>query len=758
MREMAEVKAAWKELFEYRDSLEAALKAALGQGRSVKRAGGGGEGTDTWSHEALSTEMVAAPLEQLRSFPRPSDAAASLGALADATLALRELLGGCVWEARLASDAAAQAAWTKLAEWLHAAKSGSYANGEEVLAAAAELADKRAAVAKEVKTALSSGRATRPVGGASKWSHDKVETSALEAALTELRALPAPLGVSEGLLDKQAALAITLRLAVQAASWDAASSWVALSDALASAPAQHPEEGGVDLADAKAEHEAARAYFEGLVLAELGRNRSVRKVKLGNSDEGWNHDSIKIEPLAKAAEELSHFPRPSERAAALGDLARVSVLVREALLQCTWQRSSSWTPLVEALEQGASLPRPAELLQAGGPSDEFDDARAELDEMRVLTERKVKEALATGHAIKRGDMWNHKTIATSALEHALANLTEFPAMSDVGRQLAVEGKLVLGIRSALVKCEWKQAASWLPLIEALDAVPAEHTEHTEIVSANKELAEKRLETLQAVRGALQKGASVKTSSAVGGWSHASIEVAALRTATDECAAFPRPPAEATSLIASARLIIQLREALLQVQVQNATSWAPAAAVLGSLPTDDLALAEVKAALLEFRQAREAVVTSVLDCMRRGCSKPPAGAAKAMWDHSALDSESLVRAALQLEHFPRVGDGPRVSVGGRASVGGAVEGGREASGSNAMANASARRTSIVARRQSLVRLAEEAEGIVTSAKRLGRLRELLSANDWAEVSTGRPRRHLLCPIPIRVGIARPTPNA
>lgn len=52
------------------------------------------------------------------------------------------------------------------------------------------------------------------------------------------------------------------------------------------------------------------------------------------------------------------------------------------------------------------------------------------------------QALASGHALKRGDTWNHKLIVTSPLEHALTNLSEFPAMSDVGRALEVEGRLV----------------------------------------------------------------------------------------------------------------------------------------------------------------------------------------------------------------------------------------------------------------------------------------------------------------------------
>lgn len=167
--------------------------------------------------------------------------------------------------------------------------------------------------------------------------------------------------------------------------------------------------------------------------------------------------------------------------------------------------------------------------------------------------------------------------------------------------------------------------------------------------------------------------------------------------------------------------------LVQVLPEQATSWAPVATVLTLMPTDELALAEVKAGLLEFRQARELVVASVLDAMRAGCSKPPGGGAKAAWDHSAIDAETVVRKALQLEHFPRIGDSAssRQSFsGGDAPGNGAAHGGGNGT--------TARRTSIVARRQSLARLAEEAEGIVSSAKRIGRLRELLQANDWAEV--------------------------
>ena len=45
---------------------------------------------------------------------------------------------------------------------------------------------------------------------------------------------------------------------------------------------------------------------------------------------------------------------------------------------------------------------------------------------------------------------------------------------------------------------------------------------------------------------------------------------------------------------------------------------------------------------------------------------------------------------------------------------------------------ARRDSIVAKRASLARQVEEAEGLVLSGKRVARLRELLKGEEWLEV--------------------------
>ena len=247
-------------------------------------------------------------------------------------------------------------------------------------------------------------------------------------------------------------------------------------------------------------------------------------------------------------------------------------------------------------------------------------------------------------------------------------------------------------------------------------MPTEHHTLAEVQSAFDELSDKREATLTAVRLAMQTGGA-KPAAEEGAWSHDAIDVKPLLNAANECAAFPRQSAEAASLVASARIVVSLREALLKVVPGNATSWTPLATALGTIPTEELALAEVKAALLEFRAARNALVDGVLTALRGGCSRaPPRGAAEGAsdWDHTSLDSESVVAAALQLEHFPTVDGSGGVKAGG--------------------AEGSARRNSIVARRQSLARSAEEAGSLVASAKKVARLRTLIHGGEWAELQT------------------------
>ena len=49
------------------------------------------------------------------------------------------------------------------------------------------------------------------------------------------------------------------------------------------------------------------------------------------------------------------------------------------------------------------------------------------------------------------------------------------------------------------------------------------------------------------------------------WSHDGISTKALQLAADECGRFPKPTADATSLISSAKQVITLRNALLKIE-------------------------------------------------------------------------------------------------------------------------------------------------------------------------------------------------
>jgi hypothetical protein len=66
----------------------------------------------------------------------------------------------------------------------------------------------------------------------------------------------------------------------------------------------------------------------------------------------WDHSSIKLEALQKAAAECEAFPKQAEWGVTVVKRARAVLSVREAQLKCSWTDSKSWAALMTALDAG----------------------------------------------------------------------------------------------------------------------------------------------------------------------------------------------------------------------------------------------------------------------------------------------------------------------------------------------------------------------------------------------------------------------
>jgi len=444
----------------------------------------------------------------------------------------------------------------------------------------------------------------------------------------------------------------------------------------------------------------------------------------------WDHEEISVVKLEAALVEMELFPRPTDTTRALGGRARRAITLRTALEKANLSQPTSWRNLAEALDG---------LDGVGDSDDEVTSAREELNDARDYYEKGVKEHLQKGKCIKKmadlgavllvppAEVWERSELKHDALLEAVVTCDSFPRPVESTKALIKTGRFISELRSELALTDWGSAATWEPLaafvdVAALEVRPAEIDEYDDAVA---QLTAMGAATERAVKAALASGRSVQKGD---GWSHEGIEVTPLQAAADECANFPRPSSEAHKLVSSARTIVQLRTALLAVEEAKAPTWAGLANVLASMPADDLGLGEVRSALLEFRMARDVLVSAVHKSMRDGCSQPPSPPSL-KWDHSNIDAEGVVQAALNLEAFPRIErEGAPI---GRMSIAGAEEAAAKRS-SIAPKRASMAGVTGGTKRVSLARTAAEAEELVTSAKKLARLRTLLKDEDWAEV--------------------------
>jgi len=144
-----------------------------------------------------------------------------------------------------------------------------------------------------------------------------------------------------------------------------------------------------------------------------------------------------------------------------------------------------------------------------------------------------------------------------------------------------------------------------------------------------------------------------------------------------------------------------------VLADNVKTWQQVATLLMSVDSAaEISLPEVKAAWLEFREAREECAKAVDTTFKDGCSRQKASGQP--WDHSHIDSEGLVRACMRLEAFPKI------EAGGAPPPAG--------SGTAAKPNP----------RMSLAQKSAAADNLTTAARRLAKLRQMLLDEAWDEV--------------------------
>ena len=716
LRDCDEVQSAWREFEAKRADTENVTKAALETGRSVRVS------AEKWMHDKIVTEPLSAAIAELEAFPRISDVGKGLAAHGHLILSLRKALLTCDW--------GVAKSWTGLADLLDGVPH-EYDELPEVLTTKQELTEKRIAVEAATQLALDTGCSVRV--GEGEWSHETITVDTLKLWLTELEAFPRMSDAGK-VLTARSHLAVRLREALRVADSSDAASWKAVDDVLMSSPPTADERNGVggfeELLNARIEFDDMREATEQGLIDELDVGHATRvgaPLPDGASCEAiaasWDHTAIATEALQSAIAEVEAFPRGSEFGASLANRGRVALAVREALAEATFRSAASWTDLLGALEL-ASRVLSADDLAA---FDELGDAQDELNDARCYMEQAVREAMADGGSVRQAEFqWSHDSIQVEPLKRALAELTGFPNVARARRMtmdnvtgLAPEAKQVLVVRKALMQCQWDEAASWKGLVRVLDAMPPELPDIDEIVAARSELLEKQQQTVEAVRTALAKGGSVRRMDGKP-WDHASISTEALDQAVAECEAFPKPHVESASLIARARTVIGLRKVLIATDPKSPPTWKPVVSFLQNLKdAEDLALPEVKATWREFKEAKEAATSAVNTALTDGCSRPGVGGGLKPWDHSKIDAEGLIRAALHLESFPVI-DAAAVGSGAPAR-GGAL-------GSNGADKPAPR----LSTRTSLVLKSETSNSLVSAAKAVSKLREMLLAEAWSDV--------------------------
>ena len=275
-----------------------------------------------------------------------------------------------------------------------------------------------------------------------------------------------------------------------------------------------------------------------------------------------------------------------------------------------------------------------------------------------------------GKALRAANEWNHESISTAGLAAALEELNGFPRISTEGKLLGKRGAVAIKIRTALLVCEVEQAATWAPLADLLDAMPEGDPEldaFDELKQARLEFIEARDATEAAVLLEIGRNRAVRvtggriepTSPAAmaARWGHSKIQTAPLVEAVSQCESFPRPTPKALVLVARAKQVARVRDALRGCVWKDSKSWGGLIACLeevsAALSTEEVEeaeeLEEVRAAKAEVDDMRTGTELGMQAALGSGRSvKKDTGG----WDHSAVSNTAIEAALVQLEGFPR----------------------------------------------------------------------------------------------------------
>ena len=693
---------------------ETAISNELAKGRSTNSGGG------VWNHAAVAVPPLQGALDKGVQFPLVSKSGLRLVATARAAIEIRKAISAKDWKALVGTLDGVKAAAAKAKEGGSKAAAKGQPRAQvraaaiareiaveiekydEVASAWAELKDVCAVREKALEGALSVGRSKRI--GDMNWSHVGIDSAGLSKAKEEVASFVYVTDAGKTLLSL-AGLALQIRTALLKCEWGKASTWEPLAVVIEEL-ATHAMRNEDEVKAAFRELADVRQTTENAVQEAFENGRSTKR-----PDGKWSHDKIDSSALEAALRELNGFPRPSEKGRALAASAARVVKLRAALQRAALEEPFSWRAVGDVLDKAADAGDKASDQEMNRGRDELDDARKHYEGLvsaRLATNRAVR-AGGAADVLNPAASWERGSISSSELASAIEVCDKFPRPKESTKALIKTARFVCELRTELKKTDWERPASWTLLARFLDGAvgTVRDGEKSEYDDAVAQLEAMGAKVEEGMRRALKTGRSVEGAN---GWSHEGIEVATLTAAIGQCETFPRPSAGAKALLAGAKLVVTLRESLVKVVPGNVSTWAPLAKVLSATPADDLAIAEVRAALVEFRQARDKVVESVNAAMRNGGSRPPP-AGKRAWDHSAIDADGVVQSAIQLEHFPRID--------------------RDAAAAPA-GDAHARRESLALKRTSLARQDAEVAELVSSAKRLGRLREVLLSEDWAEV--------------------------
>merc|ERR1740139_393931 len=641
-------------------ALEQQLRLDLKNGRS-KHEGGG-----KWAHGPIETAALEKSLAAAAAFPLISKAGVRLMRLAEAALQLRAMIR--------------KDDWAGLAALLRGMADVEVLGSEEVEAAKTELSDMHAVYIRRLEEAMGAGRAVRVAHGS--WDRGQLSTTELLAATTALANFPAETEAGATLLA-QAGFVASMRKEMLDGCGNKADTWQGL-DALLQAPCSRTgtlllqAASLLKLEEVRAAEQELGEFLENLekaVRAALATGRSTKSVGK------WSHEGITTTALTATLAELQAFPRTSDAGKALAAQAAFVVQLREALLVSDWAKAATWAGLSELLETptAAALPTCTEL----------GAARQEFGEMRQATEDKTSTELDAHRAVRQPDgSWDHSEIATAALKAASAELEAFPRMGDAGRALAALATFVVPLREALLGCRWGVSAGWGAVVELLEVGAANVSaaqaaqvlaEKSEVKAALQEVGEMRAFTEEAVRAALATGRSTKS---VGKWSHEGITTTALTATLAELQAFPRTSDAGKALAAQAAFVVQLREALLVSDWAKAATWAGLSDLLhgnelslletaaergGAEAWDASEVAAAREELEGKRAETEAVLKGPMDSGRSVRSGTLKHAQVPVWEHGGIETEALLKAAAEVEDFPRLTEAAKLLASGAREV-------------------------------------------------------------------------------------------